>query len=802
MSKRNYDNALTKLYEEKESLDFSILTLEGDDLYREIASVLTELSLIDRSSGKKIISESERRLIEEGFFSDLKKSWKNLWGKANKEAEKQTGEKLSKKEQQAIKYTQEEIAKMTKDCTAREQGTWDVSFAGTDTKHNEKEWMERAVKRCVEEAMRGPKGKSAIGKLGDFLRGTIAGKALVSLVAIGAMGMIVGSATGAIGSSLDTDTTTTTDGPTDVDLDQDLSNTLVDNHGAQQADLASQQGVDIQDDLPQHVGIDFDTGSADLSQDQQQKIIKTIQEIIKNIQDRIDAGHTDISVELNAQGNASNDGGNWNHNNDTGGDNLNQDRANSVEKSLEPLVKKLSDMGVKVKLTKTIGEKGSSVDAGSDMSDATETGTIGFKVDSKAKTTTTTDTTLTPGPIKNYERDFRVGPVPPLCKWVNKETGKRLPMSPGFIIGTNFELEKIDGGVKTKKDGRLFSGFIKTYSKEESGTKFGKIQVLGGFTTPKKDFKHEHLQPNSNYIVFEVIDPKMDGEWLGICDYKGKEKPFEGEPEPDKGEPDKGKTEPTPPVSPDIPKDFLEGNRNMQLAYLAKNFLPGGKSLWSGLGLKEGSKLPSGFFDAALGQGKWDTEKYLSKYYDFLVKENAFDKKINKNAWFAKVRSNKNLALIKWIRNTRKNIGSFFKKFKDDYKVGLGDRSRAFTTKAGKLGKAMGTIGDSVENRSNLINESAFNDSAKKAGFSEDLLMKNLPQFIEMLTSMYFGIKGKKLGYDKEAVMKMCKKYGCKSKGGKKFDRKVSSDYYLMDDTDKNNGVIEEEIKRIRQLMK
>ena len=107
--------------------------------------------------------------------------------------------------------------------------------------------------------------------LGDFLRGTIAGKALVSLVAIGAMGMIVGSATGAIGSSLDTDTTTTTDGPTDVDLDQDLSNTLVDNHGAQQADLASQQGVDIQDDLPQHVGIDFDTGSADLSQDQQQK---------------------------------------------------------------------------------------------------------------------------------------------------------------------------------------------------------------------------------------------------------------------------------------------------------------------------------------------------------------------------------------------------------------------------------------------------------------------------------------------------------------------------------------------------
>ena len=65
MKKPNYDNALTLLFENKESneLDTSILTLEGEDLYRELAFILTELSLIDRNSGKKIISESERRLL-------------------------------------------------------------------------------------------------------------------------------------------------------------------------------------------------------------------------------------------------------------------------------------------------------------------------------------------------------------------------------------------------------------------------------------------------------------------------------------------------------------------------------------------------------------------------------------------------------------------------------------------------------------------------------------------------------------------------------------------------------------------
>jgi len=808
MQKRNYDNALTKLYESKESeeLDFRILSLEGDELYKEIAYVLTELSLIDSKSGKKIISESERRIVQENLFKIIKNKWKSLWGDANKEAKEQTGQNLSRTQQLAIKKTQEEIAEISKNCTEREQATWDVSFAGTDTKKNEKEWLEKAVKSCVEETLKGPKGKSAIGKLGDFLRGTIAGRALVGLVAIGAMGIIIGSATGVIGSSLDTDTTTDVDGPTDVDLDQDLSNNLVDNQGAQQSELASQQGVDIKDDLPQHVGIDFDTGSADLSPSQQQKIDTTTQEIIKNIQDRIDAGHTDISVELNAQGNASNDGGNWNHNNDTGGDNLNQDRANVVEKSLEPLVKKLSDMGVKVKLTKTIGEKGSSVDAGSDMSDATETGTIGFKVDSKAKTTTKTDTTWTPGPIKNYERDFRVGPVPPLCKYVDKRTGKILPMSPELILGTYFSLKTIEGGLKTKEDGRKFSGFITTSSKEGSGRSLGKIRVKGGFTTPKKDFEHEHLQPNSNYIVFEILDPKIDGEWLGMCDYDGKEQPFKGEPEsaggkeqPFKGEPESAGGEEQPPVTTDIPADFLKGNRNMQLVYLSQNFLPGGKSLWARLGLKEGTVLPTGFFDAALGQGKVDQEKYLNAFYKHLEKENSFTEKLNVGVWLTRVQSNENQALIKWVRNTRKSIGGFIGSIKKAFpEFEIGERRKAKTRRPGERGRAMALAGESIMGKNNLLIEIGLGGTASKAGFDEKEFMKNLPQFMEMLSMMYYDGSGKSLPYNKEEVLATCKEFGCKAGSSKKYKKTKSDDYEFM----MSDKYINEEIKRIRQLMK
>ena len=47
--------------------------------------------------------------------------------------------------------------------------------------------------------------------------------------------------------------------------------------------------------------------------------------------------------------------------------------------------------------------------------------------------------------------------------------------------------------------------------------------------------------------------------------------------------------------------------------------------------------------------------------------------------------------------------------------------------------------------------------------------MKNLPQFMEMLSMMYFGAKGKKLPYNKEAVLAFCGKYGCKGGTSKKY---------------------------------
>ena len=98
---------------------------------------------------------------------------------------------------------------------------------------------------------------------------------------------------------------------------------------------------------------------------------------------------------------------------------------------------------------------------------------------------------------------------------------------------------------------------------------------------------------------------------------------------------------------------------------MSKNFLPGGKSLWDRLGLKEGTVLPSGFFDAALGQGKVDQEKYLKAFYNKLKKDNDLVKDTSYANWKKNVFKKSNLALIAWIRNTRKGIGSFFKKLRD-----------------------------------------------------------------------------------------------------------------------------------------
>ena len=274
--------------------------------------------------------------------------------------------------------------------------------------------------------------------------------------------------------------------------------------------------------------------------------------------------------------------------------------------------------------------------------------------------------------------------------------------------------------------------------------------------------------------------------------------------DPDK-DPDKDPEEPkvTPPIS-DIPTDFLKGNRNMQLVYLSQNFLPGGKSLWSRLGLKEGTILASSFFDAALSQGggkrNLDSERYLTEFHKHLEKKSSFTKKINVGAWLTKVRSNENQALIKWVRNTRKGIGSFFTKLKkgfpEDFEIGV--RQKAKVLRPGERGKAMGLAGESLNGRFDLITELSLGSSASQAGFDETLFMKNLPQFMEMLSMMYYGAKGSKLEYNKEAVLTFCKKYGCKGGSSKKYKQTKDDDYQFVE----GENILGEEIKRIKQLMK
>ena len=270
------------------------------------------------------------------------------------------------------------------------------------------------------------------------------------------------------------------------------------------------------------------------------------------------------------------------------------------------------------------------------------------------------------------------------------------------------------------------------------------------------------------------------------------EKPKE---EPVKGGEEETKT---PPVE-QIPTDFLKGNRNMQLVYLSQNFLPGGQSLWKKLGLKEGTTLPTGFFDAALGQGKVDQEKYLKAFYKHLDKNNSFEKKLNVGAWLAKIQSNENQGLIKWVRNTRKGIGSFINAIKKTFPdFGIGERQKVKVSKPGERGKAMGLAGESLNGRYDLLVEISLGNTATQAGFSEKEFMKNLPQFMEMLSMMYYGAKGTKLPYNKEEVLKTCKKFGCKKGSSKKYKKTKSDDYQFVE----GEEVLKEEIKRIMGLMK
>ncbi len=266
-----------------------------------------------------------------------------------------------------------------------------------------------------------------------------------------------------------------------------------------------------------------------------------------------------------------------------------------------------------------------------------------------------------------------------------------------------------------------------------------------------------------------------------------------------------GGEEPVVTTPPDVPSEFLQGNRNMQLAYLSSNFLPQGEDFWSKLGLKKGTVIPSGFLDAALGQGKPKSERYLKGFYKHLKKNNSLKDNIDEDKWVnTVVKESDNLALIRWVRNTRKGVGSFINKMRKAFpEFEIGERKEAKSVKPGPKGKAMGTSGsinNSTDIRYDLILEIGLGKVAGEAGFNEKLFMKNLPQFMAMLSSMYFGGSGKNLDYNKKAVFNACKKHGCKTGSNKKYKRVKSDDYkFMMSD---NIGTIKEEITRIRQLMK
>jgi len=320
MKKPNYDNALTFLFENKESneLETNILTLEGEALYRELAFILTELSLIDRNSGKKIISENERRLLEESFMSKLRDSWKNLWGTANKQAQQNTGKNLTQQQQQAIQQSQKAVADATQICIERKEADWEVYGTEKTDKSEEakKVWMQKQIKSCVDEVLRGSKGQSIIGKLGDFLRDTVVGKVLVGVIAIGAMAYV----TGAIGSHTKTTTKQVDDGNVDV------SDSVVKN--ASDSTLDNQVHVKVNPDgglVKVKVGsdgstvgvIERDHGVTDLKPDQVQQVADNIIKTIKDVNKDPDLGGKQVkSITLKFHSDKSNTDGNTDSDND------------------------------------------------------------------------------------------------------------------------------------------------------------------------------------------------------------------------------------------------------------------------------------------------------------------------------------------------------------------------------------------------------------------------------------------------------------------------------------------------------
>ena len=225
-------------------------------------------------------------------------------------------------------------------------------------------------------------------------------------------------------------------------------------------------------------------------------------------------------------------------------------------------------------------------------------------------------------------------------------------------------------------------------------------------------------------------------------------------------------------------EEFLKGNRNMQLAYLSKTFLNDGEDIWSLLNLKEGYELKSGFLDAALRQDNEKAQEYLKKEYQSIVNNDGFKSKVTPKQWVNTLKNPKTISLMDWIRNTRKGIRNFLKALSKKFpQFDIGERAEAKVSKPGETGKSMGSPGtqeikDSVMSRLNLLLEGTLGDKADKAGFNDSLFKKNLPQFMEMLSSMYYDFSGSNLPYNREAVLEYCKEYGCKGgSSGKKIKK-------------------------------
>jgi hypothetical protein len=229
----------------------------------------------------------------------------------------------------------------------------------------------------------------------------------------------------------------------------------------------------------------------------------------------------------------------------------------------------------------------------------------------------------------------------------------------------------------------LFGGGVVVKLMREKGKRQSRSKTLNDLLQSL-----QLVKPTDENPPIVDIGPEDEEDPDGIIDEpRGDEEPKGGEgDEPQTGG---GEGEPTGGVSgPEIPSDFLDGNRNMQLAYLSKNFLPGGKSLWDRLGLKEGTVLPSGLFDAALGQGKVDQDKYLKAFFNKLKKDGDLLKDTSFDKWKKGLFKKDNLALVAWIRNTRKGIGSFFKKLRDAFpEFEISTRAKAGISKPGERGK-------------------------------------------------------------------------------------------------------------------